>query len=288
MFKVTVRTSVVIDRPPEAIVRVILDAEKAPLWTSDLERFEVLSRTPDLVGSKARLHYRQGESRYVMEEEMLAVEPDRRYLSRVTGDALEAEVETQLTPTNGGTEVSIRWTGAGKPLLVRLALPFMRRAIRRQAHADLMKLKEFVESEWRRPALADEQERGRMADEQAVTVATLKQFLEAFNRHDLDAIMSFFAEECTMDLPRGPDAWGRRVTGKAAIRQACIGRFEGLPDAHYGDDRHWVCGDTGVSEWTLTGTTPAGERVAVRGTDHLAFRDGKIVRKDSYWKIVEE
>jgi hypothetical protein len=44
----------------------------------------------------------------------------------------------------------------------------------------------------------------------------------------------------------------------------------------------------GFSEWTLTGTTPSGDRVEVRGTDHLEFRDGKIIRKDSCWKIVEE
>ena len=37
----------------------------------------------------------------------------------------------------------------------------------------------------------------------------------------------------------------------------------------------------------LTGTTPSGARVEVRGTDHLEFRDGQIVRKDSYWKIVD-
>ena len=42
------------------------------------------------------------------------------------------------------------------------------------------------------------------------------------------------------------------------------------------------------SEWTLTGTTPSGERIEVRGTDHWEFWDGKVVRKDSYWKIVEK
>jgi len=121
-----------------------------------------------------------------------------------------------------------------------------------------------------------------------VTVETLKQFLEAFNRHDLDAILEFFAEDCVMDLPRGPDPWGRRTTGKEQVRKGCLSRFEGLPDAHYGDDRHWVCGNMGFSEWTLTGTTPSGERVEVCGTDHLEFRDGRIVRKNSYWKIVEK
>jgi len=127
----------------------------------------------------------------------------------------------------------------------------------------------------------------KMAKDQPITVETLKQFLEAFNRHDLDAIMEFFAEDCSMDLPRGPHPWGQRMVGKEQIREGCVGRFAGLPDAHYGNDRHWVSGNMGFSEWTLTGTTPSGERVEVRGTDHVEFREGKIIRKDSYWKIVQ-
>jgi hypothetical protein len=43
-----------------------------------------------------------------------------------------------------------------------------------------------------------------------------------------------------------------------------------------------------VSEWTITGTTVDGERVDVRGCDIWTFDDdGKIVRKDSFWKIRE-
>ena len=63
--------------------------------------------------------------------------------------------------------------------------------------------------------------------------------------------------------------------------------LQGAPDVHYGDDRHWVSGHLGVSEWLLTGTRPDGEMVRVRGCDHWEFRDGKVIRKDSYWKIVE-
>ena len=121
-----------------------------------------------------------------------------------------------------------------------------------------------------------------------VSIETLEAFIEAFNKHDLDEILSFFADDCIMDLPRGHDPWGRRTVGKDKVRQGCVSRFKGLPDAHYGKDRHWVVGDMGFSEWTLTGTTPDGERLEVRGTDHLEFEDGKIVRKDSYWKIVEK
>ena len=123
-----------------------------------------------------------------------------------------------------------------------------------------------------------------------VTVETLKQILEAFNRHDLDAIMEFFSDDCSFDFPRGPDPWGQRFIGKAQVRQALAGRFKGIPDVHYGDDLHWVSDDgtRGVSEWTLTGTTTAGVKVNVRGCDLWEFKNGKVTKKDSFWKIVEQ
>ena len=127
------------------------------------------------------------------------------------------------------------------------------------------------------------------AQHMTVTTATLKELHEAFNRHDLDAIMEFFSDDCTLDFPRGPETWGQRFIGKAQVREGLAGRFKGIPDVHYGDDSHWVSanGDKGVSEWTLTGTTVSGVPVKVRGCDLWEFRDGKITRKNSFWKIVE-
>ena len=119
-------------------------------------------------------------------------------------------------------------------------------------------------------------------------VEGLKRVLEAFNRHDLDAIMSFFTEDCVFHMPRGPAPSGRGAVGKDAVRALLATRFEGLPDVHYGDDRHWICGDRAVSEWTLRGTHQTGEPIEVRRCDLLEFVDGKISRKDSYWKIVEK
>ena len=88
-------------------------------------------------------------------------------------------------------------------------------------------------------------------------------------------------------MPRGQDPWGQRFVGKAQVRDGLASRFAGIPDVHYSDDRHWVCGERGVSEWLLTGTTTAGVRLRVRGCDLWEFRDGQVSRKDSYWKIVE-
>ena len=112
--------------------------------------------------------------------------------------------------------------------------------------------------------------------------------LEACNDHDLDAIMGYFADDCVFYLPRGVAPRGDRFAGKEQVRAGLATRFSGIPDVHYGDDRHWVCDDgVGVSEWTLTGTAISGERIEVRGLDLLEFDDaGKITRKDSFWKIV--
>ena len=116
---------------------------------------------------------------------------------------------------------------------------------------------------------------------------TLKGFLDAFNRHDLDDIMSYFADDCVFYMPRGAGPRGDRYAGKTEVRAGLAKRFQGIPDVHYGDDRHWMCGDFAVSEWTLTGTRVTGERVEVRGCDLLEFADGRITRKDSFWKIVD-
>ncbi len=119
------------------------------------------------------------------------------------------------------------------------------------------------------------------------TVETLGQLLDAFNAHDLDAVMGFFVDDCVFEMPRGPNPWGRRFEGRDRVREGLATRFAGIPDVHYGESRHWVSGSRGCSEWLRTGTTTQGERINVRGCDLFEFRDGKIARKDSYWKIVE-
>ena len=112
---------------------------------------------------------------------------------------------------------------------------------------------------------------------------------EAFNAHDLDRIMTFFADDCVLEMPRGPRPWGARFEGKANVRAALASRFEGLPDVHYGAAVHFVdeAASTGMSKWTITGAARDGRKIEANGCDFYTFRDSQVIRKDSYWKIVE-
>ena len=123
---------------------------------------------------------------------------------------------------------------------------------------------------------------------QSASVATLKAIVDAFDAHDLDAIMGYFHDECACYMPRGEAPRGDRYVGKTEVRAGLAARFDGIPDVHHGQDPHWSCGHFGVSEWTLTGTRKGGGHVEVRGVDLLEFRDGKITRKDSFWKILDQ
>jgi steroid delta-isomerase-like uncharacterized protein len=117
-----------------------------------------------------------------------------------------------------------------------------------------------------------------------VTVEDLEAFAEAWNRHDLDALMSFMTEDCVFEASAGPDVYGTRYQGREAVRSGFAEVWASFPDAHWGNARHFVNGDRGVSEWTFTGTRPDGTRVEVNGCDLFTFRESKIALKNSYRK----
>jgi ketosteroid isomerase-like protein len=96
--------------------------------------------------------------------------------------------------------------------------------------------------------------------------------------------MSFMTEDCVFESSAGPDVCGSRSLGQAAVRAAYEDVWKTFPDAHWGNARHFVQGDRGVSEWTFTGTREDGSRVEVNGCDLFTFRDGKLAIKNSYRK----
>ena len=125
-----------------------------------------------------------------------------------------------------------------------------------------------------------------MTDSAMRNLEDMKRFLDCFNRHDVEGILSFFAKEGVFETTAGDGAGGRRLTGKPGIGEYFTKMFANMPDTHFGGDTHWLSadGERGVSEWTLSGTNPDGSKINVRGCDLFQMREGKIVLKDSYLK----
>jgi mannose-6-phosphate isomerase-like protein (cupin superfamily)/ketosteroid isomerase-like protein len=118
-----------------------------------------------------------------------------------------------------------------------------------------------------------------------VSEELLEAFGDGWNRHDVDFLMTFMTDDCAFEVTAGPDPCGKRYEGPERVRHAFARVFQIFPDAHFGDARHFVSGDRGVSEWLFTGTrSDTGARLEVMGCDLFTFRDGKIAVKNSYFK----
>jgi hypothetical protein len=112
----------------------------------------------------------------------------------------------------------------------------------------------------------------------------LQEFAEAWNRHDVDALMSMMTVDGVFEASAGPGVDGARHEGARAVRAAYEAVFEQFPDAHWDGARHFVSGNRGVSEWTFTGTPKGRPRVEVNGCDLFTFRGDKIAVKNSFRK----
>ena len=117
-----------------------------------------------------------------------------------------------------------------------------------------------------------------------VTVEFLEAFADAWNRHDVDDLMSFMTDDCVFESSAGNEMCGTSYQGTNAVRMGYAKAWKDFPDARWADARHFVSGNRGVSEWVFSGTQADGKRVEVMGCDVFTFRGGKIAIKNSYRK----
>jgi hypothetical protein len=117
------------------------------------------------------------------------------------------------------------------------------------------------------------------------TVELLERFTEAWNDHDVDAIMEFFDDDCAYLASFGPEKDGTAYRGRDAVRAGVSAYLANFPDGRYSDVESFVLGDRGASQWTFSGTSQeTGEYVEVRGCDLFEFANGTIKTKDAFRK----
>ena len=123
-----------------------------------------------------------------------------------------------------------------------------------------------------------------------VTLELMKAISAAFNSRDVDRICSFFAEDGVFCMSRGPEPVGRTLRGKETIRKALADRFVQIPDMRWENEEYILAPEANraISVWTVRGKGSDGETLNYQGCDIYTFnKDGKIVHKNTFWKIVE-
>ena len=127
------------------------------------------------------------------------------------------------------------------------------------------------------------------ADDPASLSEAISRYNEAWNDHDLDAIMAMHAPDMVFENHTA----GERAEGEAA-REHIGSIFETWPDINFETRRLYVRDGVVTQEWTATAThsntmrrgdlvaEPTGKKIEWRGIDVIPYEDGQVKRKDVY------
>jgi steroid delta-isomerase-like uncharacterized protein len=120
--------------------------------------------------------------------------------------------------------------------------------------------------------------------------ATALRYADAWNRHDVDAILALHTEDAVFENHTS----GGHAVGKVEIRELIESVFSAFPDLQFETRRAYFTENVAVVEWTATAThqnpitwgsrtlPPTGKRMSWNGMDVLPLRDGLVARKDVY------
>lgn len=117
-----------------------------------------------------------------------------------------------------------------------------------------------------------------------MTEAELNDLFAAFNRHDIDVVMTYFHDDIVFDTVAGPETWGNRIVGKKAVRAQFEATWGAMPDVQWLNGKHFIAQDRLVSESTFIATQADGRRHHADSVDLFTLSEGKIIRKQAFRK----
>ncbi|MCT7654244.1 nuclear transport factor 2 family protein [Oceanimonas sp. NS1] len=107
---------------------------------------------------------------------------------------------------------------------------------------------------------------------------------DAFNRHDINEVMSYFDDDIVFETVAGNEAHGSRIVGHQAVKARFEETWGTMPDVQWLNGHHYSAGDRVISECTFVATQPDGKRIEADSLDIFTFRDGKIIGKRAFRK----
>jgi ketosteroid isomerase-like protein len=114
---------------------------------------------------------------------------------------------------------------------------------------------------------------------------TLERMLQAINSHDINAMVSCFADDYRCEIPLHPS---RSFVGNDHVRQNWTGLFRRVPDIQARVLRSVEDGDSLWSEWELIGTTTDGSDFRTGGVAILGVENSRFAWSRFYLEPVDD
>jgi ketosteroid isomerase-like protein len=111
------------------------------------------------------------------------------------------------------------------------------------------------------------------------TLMTIRSFDEAFNRHDVDAVIKLMTEDVVFENTSGGHFEGHEV-----VRRVLTRAFELMSAGWFETEDMFATGDRGVVRWTYRFHKEEPERGHIRGVDLFRVRNELVAEKLSYVK----
>ena len=113
----------------------------------------------------------------------------------------------------------------------------------------------------------------------------LSAFIDAWNAHFVETIVSYFTPDGAYFASIGPDDAGTAFHGTDELRRGVAAFLSSYGDVHYTDLVIGMSGeDRGFACWTFVGISPEGRPMTYRGVDLFRFEGDLIAVKDAYRK----
>jgi steroid delta-isomerase-like uncharacterized protein len=120
--------------------------------------------------------------------------------------------------------------------------------------------------------------------------SVIDNYIEAWNSHDIDAILGFFDEDCQYE----DEALRKVMVGHDQLRQFFETMYRGFPNCGFEVVSVFQAIDCIAWEWIMAGNysgvgnsglAPTGRAMRVRGASITEFKNDRIIRNTDYWNM---
>src|SRR6185436_5204289 len=141
------QTTVTINKPIKVVWEFFKNPDNLKLWLGGFQRFEHISGTPGTVGAKAKHCFLEKGKELVMDEEILEVIPEKKFVGTLGSSMMVNTVTNHFIDLgNGQTEYSISSDTQFKGFLWKQIGPLMKGEFRKRQEKDMQTLKEVLEN----------------------------------------------------------------------------------------------------------------------------------------------